>query len=61
MAKIHVQQVVKVDYGYRQDTQGEKSSNEGGFVSVVLVAHKKHKRLWEKIKWSHEGFKVNTH
>jgi len=45
MAKIHVQQVVKVDYGYRQDTQGEKSSKEGGFVFVVLVANKKHKGL----------------
>jgi len=45
IAKIHVQQVVEVNNGYRQDTQGEESSDEGGFVLAVLVAHKKHKGL----------------
>jgi len=56
MVKIHIQQVIEVDNGYRQDTQGEESSDEGGFVLAVFVAHKKHKGLWEKIKWSYEGF-----
>jgi len=45
MVKIHIQQVIEVDNGYRQDTQGEESSDEGGFVLAVFVAHKKHKGL----------------